>query len=176
MKTVNGEIKMTVIETKAKIENELQAVTESFGNAKSLVKYSVDVEVNSIEGAHDDVTYVFGALSIGPEGAEENDRLYLPLDAELDDDDNVNEEEFNKNLEAFKERSAAIRDRILAAEDYNAEVKAIIEEFDREMDEKYQAELDRLNRVAKRNLTVAAVATACAAVLAIIILVINRLG
>ena len=110
------------------------------------------------------------------QGAEENDRLYLPLDAELDDDDNVNEEEFNKNLEAFKERSAAIRDRILAAEDYNAEVKAIIEEFDREMDEKYQAELERLNRVAKRNLTIAAVATACAAVLAIIILVINRLG
>lgn len=167
---------MTVLETKTRIENELNAVKESFGAASSLVKCSVDVEVNAIEGAQDDVTYVFGSLSIGPEGAEENDRLYLPLDAELDDDDNVDEEAFNKNLEAFNERVAKIRDRILASRDFNAEAKAIIEEFDREMDEKYKSELERLNRVAKRNLTIAAIATAGAAVVALIILVINRLG
>ena len=167
---------MTVIETKAKIENELKEVVESFGNAKHLVSYSIDIEVNSIEGAHDDITYVFGSLSIGPEGAEENDRLYLPLDAELDDDDNVDEAAFNKNLEDFKQKANAIRDRILASEDYNAEAKAIIEEFDREMEEMYQKELDRLNRVAKRNLTIAAIATAGAAIIALVILVINRLG
>ena len=167
---------MTVIETKAKIENELKAVVEGFGDAKHLVNYSIDIEVNSIEGAHDDITYVFGSLSIGPEGAEENDKLYLPLDAELDDDDNVDEAAFNKNLEDFKQKANAIRDRILASEDYNAEAKAIIEEFDREMDEMYQKELDRLNRVAKRNLTIAAIATAGAAIIALVILVINRLG
>ena len=167
---------MTVIETKEKIENELKAVVESFGNASHLVNYSIEVEVNSIEGAHDDITYVFGSLSIGPEGAEENDRLYLPLDAELDDDDNVDEEAFGKNLEAFKERANAIKDRVLASEDYNSEVKAIIEEFDKEMDEMYHKELDRLNRVAKRNLTIAAIATAGAAILALVILVINKLG
>lgn len=167
---------MTVIETKEKIENELKAVVESFGNAKHLVSYSIDIEVNSIEGAHDDITYVFGSLSIGPEGAEENDRLYLPLDAELDDDDNVDEAAFNKNLEAFKERANAIKDRVLASEDYNGEVKAIIEEFDKEMDEMYRKELDRLNRVAKRNLTIAAITTAAAALIALVILVINKLG
>ena len=165
---------MTVIETKTKIENELKAVVESFGDAKHLVNYSIDIEVNSIEGAHDDITYVFGSLSIGPEGAEDNDRLYLPLDAELDDDDNVDEVAFGKNLEDFKEKANAIKDRILASEDYNAEAKAIIEEFDREMDEMYKKELDRLNRIAKRNLTIAAIATAGAALLALVILVIKN--
>ena len=44
-------LKMTVNEARERIENELKAVTESFGDAKSLVKYNIDVEVNVIEGA-----------------------------------------------------------------------------------------------------------------------------
>jgi hypothetical protein len=44
------------------------------------------------------------------------------------------------------------------------------------MDEKYRAELERLNKVAKRNLTIAALAAAGAAVLAIVILVAQKLG
>ena len=167
---------MTANETKQRIENELKAVVESFGAAASLVNYSVEVDVNPIDGAHDDITYVFGSLSIGPEGAEENDKLYLPLDAELDDDDNVDEEKFEKNLAKFRERVSDIRDRLLASNDYNAEVKAIIEDFDREMDEKYREELEKLNRIAKRNLTIAAAASAAALVIAIIVLVIDKLA
>ena len=166
---------MTVNEAKNRIENELKAAKESFGNASNLVDYSIEVEVNNIEGGSNDITYVFGSLSIGPEGAEDNDKLFLPLDAELDDDDNVMEDVFEKNLETFKARVAEIKDRLLAAEDYTSEVKAVIEDFDREMDEKYKAEIDRLNRIAKRNLVIAAVATACAAVLGIIVLVIDKL-
>lgn len=167
---------MTVNETRERIENELKAVAESFGEASSLVKYDVDVEVNVIEGAPEDITSVLGSLSIGPAGAEDEDRLYLPLDAELDDDDIVNEELFLENLKSFKAKAESIRDRILASDDYNAEVKAIIEEFDREMDEKYRAELERINRVAKRNLTIAAVAAVAAAVIAIIVLVADKLA
>ena len=167
---------MTVNETKLRIENELIAAKESFGEAASLVTYAVEVDVNEIAGAKEDITFIFGSLSIGPEGAEENDRLFLPLDAELDDDDNVDEESFNKSVETFKARVEKIRDRLLGAEDYTSEIKAIIEDFDREMDEKYQAELDRLNKIAKRNLTIAAIAAAGAAVLAIIILVIDKLS
>ena len=167
---------MTVNETKLRIENELIAAKESFGEAASLVTYAVEVDVNEIEGAREDITFIFGSLSIGPEGAEENDRLFLPLDAELDDDDNVDEESFNKSVETFKARVEKIRDRLLGAEDYTSEIKAVIEDFDREMDEKYQAELDRLNKIAKRNLTIAAIAAAGAAVLAIIILVIDKLS
>ena len=166
---------MTVNQAKERIENELIAAKESFGEASSLVKYSVEVEVNNIEGAPVDVTYVFGSLSIGPEGAEDDDRLYLPLDAELDDDDNVNEESFEKNLAVFKERVNEIREKILASDDYNNAIKAVIEEFDREMERKYQAEIEKLNRIAKRNLIIAAVATAVAGVAAIIILVAQKL-
>ena len=132
---------MTVLETKTRIENELNAVKESFKDASYLVNCAVDVEVNLIDGAEDDVTYVFGSLSIGAEGAEENDRLYLPLDAELDDDDIVDEKQFEESLAQFKEKAMAIRDRVLASENYNDEVKLIIEEFDREMDEKYRQEM-----------------------------------
>lgn len=167
---------MTAIEARTRIENELKAMVESFGDASALVNYTVDVEVNVIEGAEDDVTCVFGSLSIGPIGSNDDDRLYLPLDAELNDDDTVCDEIFEKNLEKFKERALAIRDRILASSDYDAEVKAIISDFDREMEEKYQAELERLNKVAKRNLIYAAIAVGVAAVVALVILVAERLA
>ena len=167
---------MTVNETKQRIENELKAIAESFGDAASLVKYEVDVEVNLIEGAPEDVTCVLGSLSIGPDGAGDDDRLYLPLDAELDDNDIIDAEKFEEELAKFKEKVVDIRDRVLASDDYNAAIKLIIEEFDREMDEKYRAEIERLNKVAKRNLTVAAVAAAAAAVIAVAILVIDKLA
>ena len=167
---------MTVNETKQRIESELKAVAESFGAASSLVKYSVEVEENHIEGAPVDITYIFGSLSIGPEGSSDEDRLYLPLDAELDDNDNVEEAKFEENLASFKEKAEEIRERILAEENYDLAAKALIEEFDREMDEKYRAELERLNKIAKRNLTIAAIAAAGAAVVALIILVASKLG
>ena len=167
---------MTVNEAKQKIENELKAMADSFGDAKELVKYSVDVEVNVIEGAPEDVTSVLGSLSIGPAGSDDEDRLYLPLDAELDEDDIIDEELFEGNLAKFKERAESIRDRILASSDHNAAVTEIIEEFDREMDEKYRAELEKINKVAKRNLTIAAIAAAAAALIAIVILVAEKLA
>ena len=167
---------MTVLETKQRIEKELAAVKESFGEASSLVKYSVEVEVNHIEGAEEDITYVFGSLSIGPEGSGDEDRLYLPLDAELDDNDIVDEEQFERSLAQFKEKTASIRERILSAQDYNEEAKLVIEDFDREMDEMYRAEMERLNRVAKKNLIIAGVAAAIAVAVAIIVLVADKLA
>ena len=167
---------MTVIEAKQRIENELKAAAESFGPAASLVEYDVDVEVNQIEGAPEDITSVLGSLSIGPEGAKGNDRLYLPLDVELDDNDIVDEDAFEKNLAKFNEIVSSMKDRVLASEDYNSEISAIIEEFDNEMDEKYRQEIERLNRAAKRNLVIAAVATAIAGLAAVAILVFNKIA
>ena len=166
---------MTVNQTKERIEKELLAVKESFGDASYLVDYSVEIEENNIEGAPVDITCVFGSLSIGPEGSEGNDRLYLPLDAELDDEDNVDEKTFEENLELFKERVDEIREAVLSSDDYNAAVNRIIADFDSEMERKYQAEIERLNRISRRNLIIAAVATAIAGVAAIIILVAQKL-
>jgi hypothetical protein len=166
---------MTVNQTKERIEKELLAVKESFGDASYLVDYSVEIEENNIEGAPVDITCVFGSLSIGPEGSEGNDRLYLPLDAELDDEDNVDEKMFEENLELFKERVDEIREAVLSSDDYNAAVNRIIADFDSEMERKYQAEIERLNRISRRNLIIAAVATAIAGVAAIIILVAQKL-
>ena len=167
---------MTVLETKQRIEKELEAVKESFGAASTLVRCGVEIEVNHIEGAEEDITYVFGSLSIGPEGADEDDRLYLPLDAELDDNDIVDEAKFEESLAQFKKKADDIKNRVLASDNYNEEIKKIIEEFDRDMDEKYRAELERINRVAKRNLTIAGIAAAAAVVVAIIVLVAEKLA
>ena len=167
---------MTVNETKVRIETALGEIADSFGKAADYVSYSVQIEENKIEGATTDITYIFGSFAIGKPGADENDKLYLPLDAELDDDDNVDAEQLEKNIEDFKATVAPIRDRLLSADDLDAEVEAIIAEFDRDMEEKYQAEIERLNRVAKKNLITAALAAAAMLVIATIILVIDKIA
>ena len=167
---------MNVNETKVRIEAELKEIADSFGKASEYVSCSVQVSENEIEGAPTDITYIFGSLAIGKPGADEDEKLYLPLDAELDDDDNVDNEKFEKNLENFKALVAPIRERLLAADGLDAEVEAIIADFDKDMDEKYRAEIERLNRIAKKNLIMAAIAAAAMLVVATIIMVIDKIG
>ena len=167
---------MTVNETKERILAELKEIADSFGKASDYVSYDVQIGENEIESAPTDITYIFGSLAIGKPGAKDDDKLYLPLDAELDDDDTVDAESFEKNLEDFKNLVAPIRERMLAADDIDAEVESIIAEFDKEMDEKYRAELDRLNKIAKRNLITAGLAAVAMLVIAVIVMVIDKLA
>ena len=154
---------MTVLETRERIEKELIAAKESFGEASSLVSYSID-------------TYVFGSLAFGAPDAEEDDKLYLPLDAELNDDDTVDEESFEKTLEVFHARVDEIRERVLASDDYAAEIQAIIADFDRDIEEKYLAEVERLAKLRKRDLLIATGAMLAALVFAMAIFLIRKLA
>lgn len=154
---------MTVLETRERIEKELSAAKESFGEASSLVSYSID-------------TYIFGSLAFGAPDAEEDDKLYLPLDAELNDDDTVNEESFENSLAIFNERVSEIRERVLASDDYAAEIQAIIADFDRDIEEKYLAEVERLAKLRKRDLLIATGAMLAALVFAMAIFLIKKLA
>lgn len=167
---------MNVQETKNIIESELIKIASSFGNASSLVQYSVEINTNKLDGDEEDVTYIFGSLSLGRKDASDEERLYLPLDAELDDDGNVDADKFNKNLESFRDKVAPIRDRLATAENPEEELKAIITDFDRQLEENYKKEIERLNKVAKRNLTLAIIAVSIAAVAALLILVIDKIA
>ena len=154
---------MTVLETRERIEKELIAAKESFGEASSLVSYSID-------------TYVFGSLAFGAPDAEEDDKLYLPLDAELNDDDTVDEESFENSLAVFNERVSEIRERVLASDDYAAEIQAIIADFDRDIEEKDLAEVERLAKLRKRDLLIASGAMLAALVFAMAIFLIKKLA
>lgn len=167
---------MTVNETKVRIESELQKIKEGFGNASDYVSCSVQISENEIDGAPTDITYIFGSLAIGKPGAGEDEKLYLPLDAELDDDDNVDEAQFEKNLGDFVKIVEPIRARLCAAENLDTEVEAIIAEFDKNVEQKYNEEIERLNRIAKKNLITAGLAAALMLVIATIIMVIDKLA
>ena len=167
---------MTVNETKVRIEAELAKIVEGFGKASDYVSCSVQISENEIDGAPTDITYIFGSLAIGKPGASEDDKLYLPLDAELDDDDNVDEAQFEKNLADFCKIVEPIQARLRSADDLDAEVDAIIAEFDKKVEEKYHEEIERLNRITKKNLMTAGIAAALMLVIATIIMVIDKLA
>ena len=148
---------MTVLETKNRIEKELSEIIAGFGKASDYVKFDIQIGENEIENAPTDITYVLGSLIIGKEGASDDEKLYLPLDADLDDDDNVDEEKFNHNLERFKEKVAIIRERLLSCENIDDEVTAIITEIDHAIEESFQAEIERRNQESSRNLIYATI-------------------
>ena len=166
---------MNVQETKNVIESELKEIAASFGNASALVQYSVEVSTNKVDD-EEDITYIFGSLSLGRKDASDDERLYLPLDAELDDNGNVDGDKFKESLESFRNKVAPIRDRLATAENPEEELKAIITDFDRQLEDNYKKEIERLNRIAKRNLTLAIIAVSVAAVAALLILVIDKIA
>ncbi len=167
---------MTVIETKERIERELNAMLESFGDARYLARIEIEVAENEIADAPVDTTAIFGTISLGTEDMSDEERLYLPLDAELDDNDIVDDAKFEENLSIFKGRIEMIRNRILSADDYNTELKALIADFDREIEEAYKKELEKLNKESQRRLMYAAIATAAVALIAVIMLVVKQLA
>lgn len=167
---------MTALETKIKIEKELKEIAATFTGIEHLVKYDVQVGENAIEGEATDITFIFGSLSVGKPDASEDDRLFLPLDAELDDDDNVDEAKFEENLAQFKEKVCMLRDRLLKSENPDEEIGVIINKFDAELEQKYQAEMERINKTASRNLKYAIIATAIAGIAAILIQVFDKLA
>ncbi len=167
---------MTVNETKALLEEELKKIYESFGEASHLLKYDVQTEENEIEGAETDYTAVFGTLSIGTDDMTEDERLYLPIDAELDDNDNVDEEKLRSDIEEFKAHVEKIRERILASSDHGNAVHEIIKEYDEEIEAKYKEKLAKMEQDASRRLKIAAIATAIVAAVAAIIVIFQAIS
>ena len=167
---------MTASETKVRIEKELAEIAATFKGIEHLVKYEVQVGENEIEGDVTDITYIFGSFSVGKPDASEEDRLYLSLDTDLDDEDNVDDAQFEENLAAFKENVTLLRDRLLSSENPEDEVDVIIKNFDKNLEEKYKEEIERLNRTTSRNLKIAAIATLIAGIAAIIILVFDKIS
>ncbi len=168
--------KMTAYETKARIEKELSDIKESFGDAKYLVECDVQMGENEIEGDVTDITYIFGSLSLGTPDMTEDERLYLPLDAELDDNDNVDDEAFERSLAEFKEKVFMTRDCLLASSDYDSKIKEIITTFDEEITKKLTEEREKLEADMKKRLIMAAIITGVVAVATVAILVIQKLA
>ncbi len=156
---------MTIEGLRNKIKEELSHAEELLRNIDGIV-YSATLEET------DRTAYMFGVVMIGTEGMADGDKIYLSLEGEIDINDVVNEEKLAADATAFRERIEGICARLAAAEDKGAEILAIGGEMDRELDERYQAELDRLNATTKSNLRVALTAAGVlVAVAAICILI-----
>lgn len=153
--------------------NELRnRINEELAHADALLRDIDGIVYSATLEETDRTAYMFGVVMIGTEGMADGDRIYLSLEGEIDINDVVNEEKLASDAAAFRERIEGIAARLAAADDKGAEILAIGGEMDRELDERYQAELDRLNATTKSNLRVALTAAGVlVAVAAICILI-----
>lgn len=159
---------MTINGLRDRINGELAHADELLRDIDGIV-YSATLEET------DRTAYMFGVVMIGTEGMADGDRIYLSLEGEIDINDEVNEEKLNSDAAAFRERLEGICARLAAADDKGAEILAIGGEMDRELDERYQAELDRLNATTKSNLRVALTAAGVLVAVAVICILIGVL-
>ena len=159
---------MTVNELREGINAELSYAEGLLKDIDGII-YSAKLEET------DRSAYMFGVVMIGTEGMEDGDKVFLSLEGEIDINDVVDGEKFNKDAASFRERISAICERLSSAEDKAAEIIAIGKEIDKELDDRYQAEIDRPNASTKSNLTVALMAAGVLIVVAAICIIIGGL-
>lgn len=159
---------MTIAELKNRILEELSHADELLSAIEG-IEYTAKLEET------DRSAYMFGVVMIGTEGMKDEDRVYLSLEGDIDINDVVDGEKLEADARDFRERLEKIAARLSSAEDKGAEILAIGAEIDKELDEKYQAELDRLNAVTKSNLKVALGAAAVLVIVAAVCIIIGGL-
>ncbi|MBQ2793916.1 MAG: hypothetical protein IJF05_04385 [Clostridia bacterium] len=152
---------MTVNELKIALEGEMQWARELLSGIEG-IEYSAEVE------GSEESSYTFGAVMLGTEGMSDEDRIYISLEVDINDDDTVDKEELDGQIESFRENLSEIAAALKDSEDKTATILEVGKRIDAELDAAYAAELERINRETSDRLWIAIGATAVILVVAAI--------
>ena len=167
---------MTIIEARARLEEEMRHAEEMLSGIDGVIcEARVEETSHTDDNGEESVAFLFGAVMLCAEGAQDKDKMYLSVNTEIDIDGNVDEDKLDVEASALRARLAPMRERLIAAEDKAAEIEAIGKEIDAELDERYRAEVERLNASTKNNLKVAIMGCAVMAIIALVCILIERL-
>ena len=86
---------MTISELKVRLNEEMEWATELFSDIEG-IEFSAHVE-----GAEDS-SYTFGVVMIGAPGMSDDERIYISLETDINDDDTVNKEDLDEQAESFR--------------------------------------------------------------------------
>lgn len=159
---------MTLDEFRIELEGEMKWAGSLLAEIEG-IEYSAEVESNG--------SYLFGVVMLANPGMAEDERIYISLEADMDIDNNVDREDFEKARAAFRTRIGGICDTLTGVNDPASALVGIAKEIDAELDKEYQAELAKIERETKDRIRIALMATAvlfAVAAIAIIVRLITR--
>ncbi len=159
---------MTLDEFRIELEGEMKWAGSLLAEIEG-IEYSAEVESNG--------SYLFGVVMLANPGMAEDEKIYISLEADMDIDNNVDREDFEKARAAFRTRISGIHDTLSSVNDPASALVGIAKEIDAELDKEYQAELAKIERETKDRIRIALMATAvlfAVAAIAIIVRLITR--
>ena len=130
----------------------MEWATEHFSDIEG-IEFSAHVE-----GAEDS-SYTFGVVMIGAPGMSDDERIYISLETDINDDDTVNKEDLDEQAESFRIGLSDIAAALRASEDKAATLSEIGTKIDEKLDEAYAEELAKIDRESSERLKIAIGAT-----------------
>ena len=124
---------MTISELKVRLNKEMEWATELFSDIEG-IEFSAHVE-----GAEDS-SYTFGVVMIGAPGMSDDERIYISLETDINDDDTVNKKDLDEQAESFRIGLSDIAAALRASEDKAATLSEIGTKIDEKLDEAYAEE------------------------------------
>ena len=143
---------MTISELKVRLNEEMEWATELFSDIEG-IEFSAHVE-----GAEDS-SYTFGVVMIGAPGMSDDERIYISLETDINDDDTVNKKDLDEQAESFRIGLSDIAAALRASEDKAATLSEIGTKIDEKLDEAYAEELAKIDRESSERLKIAIGAT-----------------
>ena len=165
---------MDYISTKERLEEHLGEAKKTLLAEGVSVDMAVEVITNEIEGEESDVLKVFGSIGIATADITDDKVFYLSVDLDVFDNE-VEDDAIDVAISEFDEMLAKVVAKLEASENKTEAIKELDREVDEELAEKYRLEAERQQRAAKRDLTVAIIATVAIVIVAIAAIVISKI-
>ncbi len=160
---------MTISELKTRLNEEMEWAKELLSDIDG-IEFSADVE------GSEDSSYTFGVVMIGTAEMSEEEKIYISLEADIDGDDNVDGEDFAKQVESFRIGLSDIAAALRASDDKHKTLSEIGKKIDEELDEAYSKELERINRETSERLKIAIGATAVILIVAAVCIAVKLIA
>ena len=165
---------MDYISIKEKIEALLADAKLKLEAEGVIADVEVEVSENDLGDGESDVLKVFGSIGVTTRELGEDEVFYLSVDAPVYDGE-VDEDEYNAAVTEFEDALAAVLTKLGEMDDKTEAIRELDREVDEELERKYREEVERQQRAAKRDLTVAIIATVAIVIVAVGAALISRL-
>ncbi len=170
---------ISIEEARAYLDNEMKKAEAMFENLPVTVRCDVSTTYNDTEQGEELIS-MFGAVAISTDELEENETLFLSLDADViyspsTDTAVVDTDTLDQRRDELFGRLLDIRTRLEGSDNVSATIKEINKEFDEQLQKEYEEMLEGLNASSKSNLKFALACTAVLLVVAVICIVINAI-
>lgn len=168
---------ISINEAKVYLENEIKKAEGMFESLPVSVKGDVSTTYNDTE-AGEELIAMFGAVSISTEELEENEIVFLSLDAEViyspsTDTAVVDTTLLDERRDEFFARLSEIRTRLEGSDNVSATIRELNKEMDEQLQKEYEEMLEKLNASSRSNLKFALICTAALLLVAAICIAIN---